>query len=309
VPPGGEGEHVDRPEARGHPEAEPVPCEQRAHGGTLPAGRAAIRPVKRRPRRHTLRSTIYDQHRPVSPTAEVAVEATIREGHAPALVVSLAPGEELVAEPGAMLFTSGEVAMELELPGGVAAGLKRAVVAGESIFLTRYTARGPAAVGLTGPFPGSIRAYDLDGELICERRAYLAHAGEVTLESAFAKKLGGSILGGEGFVLQRVKGKGTVWLHGGGDFVDFDLVDGQTLVVDTGCMVMMEPTVRYDVRRQAGLKKSLLGGEGLFLVYMTGPGHVTLQTLPFSRTAERIVEAARGGRGETGGLIGNIFGG
>ena len=237
------------------------------------------------------------------------MEAKIREGHAPALIVSLAPGEELRAEPGAMMFTSGDVAMELEMPGGLMGGLKRAAIAGESLFFTRYTARGPAAVGLTGPFPGSIRQHELDGEIICERRSYLAHSGDVTLETAFAKKLGmGFFGGGEGFVLQKLRGKGTVWLHGGGDFVDFDLADGQVLVVDTGCMVMMEPTVRYDVRMQGNLKKSLLGGEGLFLVYMTGPGHVTLQTLPFSRTAERILEAAGGGRGEKGGVIGNIFG-
>jgi len=116
--------------------------------------------------------------------------------------------------------------------------------------------------------------------------------------------------GREGFFLQRLRGKGTVWLHGGGDFLDFDLGDGQTLVVDTGCMVMIEPTVKYEVKLQGGIKKSLFGGEGLFLVHMTGPGHVTLQTLPFQRTAERVLEAAHGG-GEKGGsgLLGNILGG
>jgi uncharacterized protein (AIM24 family) len=114
--------------------------------------------------------------------------------------------------------------------------------------------------------------------------------------------------GGEGFFLQRLKGHGTVWLHGGGDFLDFDLADGQTLVVDTGCMVMLEPTVKYDVKMQGGIKKSLFGGEGLFLVHMTGPGHVTLQTLPFTRTARRVLEAAHGGGDERGGLLSNILG-
>jgi uncharacterized protein (TIGR00266 family) len=238
------------------------------------------------------------------------VEAKIREGHAPALIVALGPGEELVAEPGAMLFVSGDVSMELDMPGGLIGGLKRAALAGEGLAFTRYVARAAGAVGLTGPFPGSIREHALDGEIICERRAYLAHSGDVTLETAFAKKLGMGLLGGgEGMILERLHGKGTVWLHGGGDFVDFDLAAGQTLIVDTGCMVMMESTVTYDVHLQAGLKRSLLGGEGLFLVYLTGPGHVTLQTLPFSRTAERILEAAGGGRGEKGGMIGNLFGG
>jgi uncharacterized protein (TIGR00266 family) len=238
------------------------------------------------------------------------MDATVKEGHAPAVVVSLQPGEHLTSEAGAMMFLSGDVSMDVQMPGGLMGGLKRAVLAGESLFLAKYTARGAGAVGLCGPFPGSIRQHELDGEIICEKHAYLAHFGDVAIETALAKKMGmGFTGGGEGFILQRLRGKGTVWLHGGGDFLDFDLADGQTLVVDTGCMVMVEPTVRYEVKMQAGIKKSLFGGEGLFLVHMTGPGHVTLQTLPFSRTAERIMEAAGGGRDEKGGVIGNIFGG
>src|SRR5207302_1103977 len=96
---------------------------------------------------------------------------------------------------------------------------------------------------------------------------------------------------------QRLKGNGTVWLHGGGDFLDFDLAAGQGLMVDTGCMVMIEPTVKYEVKMQGGVAKSLFGGEGLFLVHMTGPGHVTLQTLPFTRTARRVLAAAGGRQG------------
>lgn len=240
----------------------------------------------------------------------MAVTATIREGQAPALILALEAGDEVIAEPGAMMFVSGDVSLELEMPGGLKGGLKRAVIAGESLYFTRYRAEGPSAIGLTGPYPGSIRQHELDGEIICERRAYLAHHGEVAVESALAKKLGMGIAGGgEGFILQRLRGKGTVWLHGGGDFVDFDLIEGQHLLVDTGCMVMLEPTVTYDVRMETGLRKGLLGGEGFFALSMTGPGHVTLQTLPFSRTAERTAEAASGGRGEIGGVIGNIFGG
>ena len=240
----------------------------------------------------------------------MAVSAKIREGQAPALILALEPGDEVIAEPGAMMFVSGDVSKELEMPGGVKGGLKRAVIAGESLCFTRYRAEGPSAVGLTGPYPGSIRQHELDGEIICERRAYLAHVGDVAIESALAKKLGmGLAGGGEGFILQRLRGKGTVWLHGGGDFLDFDLVEGQQLLVDTGCMVMMEPTISYDVHMETGLRKGLLGGEGFFTLRMTGPGHVTLQTLPFTRTAERTAEAASGGKGEMGGLIGNIFGG
>jgi len=221
------------------------------------------------------------------------------------VVVALEPGEQLTSEAGAMMFTSGNISMEVEMPGGLAGGLKRKFLAGESLFVTRYRADGPGAVGITGPFPGSIRRHELDGEVICEKHAYLAHFGDVEIESAFAQKLGmGFRGGGEGFFLQRLKGKGTVWLHGGGDFVDFDLEAGQKLVVDTGCMVSIDPTVRYEVKLQGGVAKSVFGGEGLFLVHMTGPGHVTLQTLPFSRTARRVLAAAGGGRDETGGVSG-----
>jgi uncharacterized protein (TIGR00266 family) len=238
------------------------------------------------------------------------VEATVREGQAPAVIVSLQPGERLTSESGAMMFISGDVSMDVEMPGGFAGGLKRKLLAGESLFLTRYVANGSGAVGITGPFPGSIRQHELDGEIICEKHAYLGHVGDVEIESAFAQRIGmGFRGGGEGFVLQRLRGKGTVWLHGGGDFLDFDLADGQRLVVDTGCMVMVEPSVRYEVKLQGGVAKSLFGGEGLFLVHMTGPGHVTLQTLPFSRTARRVLQASGGGRDEAGvgGLLGSIL--
>ena len=236
------------------------------------------------------------------------MNATVREGHAPAVVIALEAGETLTSEAGAMMFLSGDVSMDVELKGGLVGGLKRSVLAGESLFLARYTATGSGAVGICGAFPGSIRQHELDGEIICEKHAYLAHFGEVEIESAWAKKMGmGWMGGGEGFRLQRLRGKGTVWLHGGGDFLDFDLADGQTLVVDTGCMVMLEPTVKYDVKLQGGVKRSLFSGEGLFLVHMTGPGHVTLQTLPFSRTAERVMEAAGGGSDEKGGLLGKLL--
>lgn len=247
------------------------------------------------------------------------MQATVREGHAPAVVIAIEPGEKLTSEAGAMMFVSGDVEMDIEMPGGLAGGLRRSVLSGESLFLATYTARGSGAVGICGPFPGSIREHQLDGEIICEKHAYLAHHGDVEIDSAFAKKLGmGFTGGGESFRLQKLRGKGTVWLHGGGDFVDFDLVDGQTLQVDTGCMVMVDPTVKYEVKGQGGLsastlKKAAFGGEGLFLVQMTGPGHVTLQTLPFSRTARRVLEAAGGGEGERGGgiggMLGNVLGG
>ncbi len=236
------------------------------------------------------------------------MQATIREGQAPAVVVSLAPGEKLVSEAGAMMFVSGDIATDVEMPGGVGGALKRKLLAGESIFLATYTARGEGAVGICGPFPGSIRQVELDGELICEKHAYLGHVGEVEIEPVAARSLGAGFTGGgEGFFLQRLRGTGTVWIHGGGDFLDFELAEGQTIQVDSGCMVAVEPSVRYEVKLQGGVAKSLFGGEGLFLVHFTGPGTVTLQTLPFTRTARRVLAAAGGSRDEKGGLLSTLM--
>ena len=237
------------------------------------------------------------------------MDATIREGHAPAVVISLAAGEKLVAEAGAMMFLSGDVTMDAELQGGLMGGLKRKLLAGESMFLTTYTAHGDGVVGICGPFPGSIRQVELDGELICEKHAYLGNSGEVAIEAVSARSLGAGLTGGgEGFFLQRLTGHGTVWIHGGGDFVDFDLAEGERLQVDTGCVVALEPSVRYEVKLQGGIKKSLFGGEGLFLVHLSGPGKVTLQTLPFSRTVDRIIEAGLGkNQGERSGPLGGLF--
>src|SRR5205814_726337 len=118
------------------------------------------------------------------------MEAKVREGHAPAVVVALEPGETLTSEAGAMMFLSGDVSMDAEMVGGIVGGLTRSVLAGESLFLARYTARGAGAVGICGAFPGSIRQHELDGEIICEKHAYLAHFGDVEIDTALAKKPG-----------------------------------------------------------------------------------------------------------------------
>src|SRR5207237_7359344 len=141
------------------------------------------------------------------------VDAKVREGHAPAVVVALETGEKLTSEAGAMVFISGDVQMDVEMPGGLTGGLKRALLSGESMFLAAYTARSAGAVGLCGPFPGSIRQHELDGEIICEKHAYLGHYGELEISSALAQRMGMGIMGGgEGLFLQRLRGKGTVWL-------------------------------------------------------------------------------------------------
>src|SRR4051795_4096749 len=114
------------------------------------------------------------------------MQANIKEGHAPAIIIALQPGETITSEAGAMMFISGEIQTDVQMPGGLMNSLKRTMLAGESLFLATYTARGAGAIGLTGPFPGSIRQIELDGELICEKHAYLAHHGEVAIESLFA---------------------------------------------------------------------------------------------------------------------------
>ncbi len=232
-----------------------------------------------------------------------------------AVVVPLQPGQELQAEPGAMLYMAGDVAMESKMSGGLLGGLKR-MVAGESLFMTRFVARSPGQVAFAAPHPGQLKRLDLDGRRawLCQRDSFLCATQGIDVSVAFTKRFGAGLFGGEGFILERLSGAGTVFIHAGGNFVEFDLVQGQQLRVDTGCIVAFEESVAYEIQYVGGFKNALFGGEGLFLASLTGPGKCVLQTLPFSRLAGRIMGTTREGTGGLAGVggtlrdIGNIFG-
>src|SRR5512143_1456436 len=228
--------------------------------------------------------------------------------------VELDPGESVVAEAGALMYMTAGVQMETIFGDGsgrgqgglmgALLGAGRRVLTGESLFMTVFTAQGGSRekVAFAAPYPGRILAMDLKqlgGELICQKDSFLCAAKGISIGIAFQKKMGVGLFGGEGFIMQRLQGDGFVFVHAGGMLTQMQLAPGQTLRVDTGCLVALQPSVSYDVQLVGGMKTALFGGEGLFFATLTGPGHVWLQSLPLSRMAARIVKAARaGGRQE-----------
>lgn len=238
--------------------------------------------------------------------------------------IELDPGEAVRAEAGALLYMDDGVRMETGTSGGLLKGLKRRI-AGESFFITSFENEGSrkARVAFSAPYPGKAIPLDLaahGGRFLCQKDAFLCAAADVEVEVAFTKKLGAGLFGGEGFILQRLEGDGLAFCHAGGTVVERDLAAGEVLRVDTGCLVAFSETVDYDIQFQGGFKNALFGGEGLFLARVEGPGLVYLQSLPFSRLADRIVaasrmmanqgETSRGGLGAVGGLAaGGLLGG
>jgi len=235
-----------------------------------------------------------------------------------AVVIGLDPGETVQAEAGAMMFMEDCIEMNTEMQGGVFGGLKR-MLGGESFFVVTFlnNGRDKRRVSFAAPYPGKIIALNLaeTGPMLCQRDAYLASAYGIEIEVAFTRRLGAGFFGGEGFILQRLSGDGWAFVHAGGTVISKELKTGESLKVDTGCLVALENTVEYDITMVSGIKTALFGGEGLFYAHLTGPGKVFLQTLPFSRLADRIIGAAGAGskgevkRGGMGGIIGNILDG
>jgi uncharacterized protein (TIGR00266 family) len=170
----------------------------------------------------------------------------------------------------------------------------------------------PAAkVAFSGPYPGKIVRMPLQNSaVLCQRDSFLCAAGQVDINIEFTKRLGAGFFGGEGFILQRLEGTGDVFIHSGGTIIEMALKAGEKLRVDTGCLTAFDPTVQYDIEFVGGIKTALFGGEGLFFATMTGPGRIWIQTLPFSRLADRILAARRGDREDVkrdfGGALGRI---
>ena len=235
--------------------------------------------------------------------------------------VELDPGEGVRAEVGAMMFMDERIEMQTSTGGGLFKGFKR-MITGESFFITTflYNGRDKGHVAFGAPYPGKIIPLDLDklgGSFLCQKDAFLCAARGIEIEVAFTKKLGAGLFGGEGFILQRLQGNGLAFVHAGGTIIKRELHAGESLRVDTGCLVAFAPSVDYDIQFVGGFKNALFGGEGIFLAKMTGPGTVYLQSLPFSRLADRIFAASRfqqrgeqqGVAGIGGGLLGGLLGG
>jgi uncharacterized protein (TIGR00266 family) len=229
-----------------------------------------------------------------------------------AVILTLGQGDEVRAEAGAMMYMTDGIEMDAKMDGGILGGLKRKLLAGESFFITWFKCTRPAAkVAFAGPHPGKIIPMRLAAQsVLCQKDAFLCAKGNIDISIAFTKRLGAGFFGGEGFILQKLEGTGEVFIHAGGTVVEIALAPGERLKVDTGCLVAFDPAVEYAIERVGGIKTSLFGGEGLFFAVMTGPGRVWLQTLPFSRLADRIHQAYKGDRGEVkrdaGGLLGGL---
>lgn len=262
------------------------------------------------------------------------IDFEIRGAEMQFVELELDPGEAAIGEAGSLMFMDGGIQMDTvfgdgaEQSGGMLGKLLSAgkrLVTGESLFTTVYTNQGGGKqrVAFAAPYPGKILPMNLaqlGGTLICQKDAFLCAARGVSLGIAFQRKLSVGFFGGEGFIMQKLDGEGLAFVHAGGTVVKRELVFGQTLMVDTGCVVAYTPDVNFEIQYVGKVKTALFGGEGLFLARLTGPGTVWLQSLPFSRLASRIFAAApqRGGSGEegsvlggfaAGGLLGGVIGG
>jgi uncharacterized protein (TIGR00266 family) len=186
------------------------------------------------------------------------------------------------------------------------------VISGESLFMTHFTHRGmgKSHVAFAAPYPGAIIPIDLShlgGEILCQKDAFLCAALGTHLDIAFTKRIGAGFFGGEGFILEQLQGDGMVFIHAGGTIIEKEL-HGETLRLDTGCLVAFQPSINYNIERAGNLKSMVLGGEGLFLATLQGTGKVWLQSLPFSRMADRIIANAPSVGGKQQGE-GSILGG
>jgi len=230
--------------------------------------------------------------------------------------VELDPGEGVRAEAGAMMYMEEGIEMQTSTGGGLFKGFKR-MITGESFFITTFlhNGRGKGHVAFGAPYPGKIiplELGELGGKFLCQKDAFLCAAQGVEIEVAFTKRIGAGLFGGEGFILQRLEGNGRAFVHAGGTIIERQLQANETLRVDTGCLVAFAPTVDYDIQFVGGFKNALFGGEGIFLAKLSGPGQVYLQSLPFSRLADRILAASRHAVGErkgVAGMGGNLLGG
>ena len=236
--------------------------------------------------------------------------------------IELDPGESAVAEAGAMMYKDAAIQMQTVFGDGTGGkqgtfmdklvGAGKRLLTGESLFMTMFThtGQGKARVAFGAPYPGNIIPVTLanvGGCLICQKDSFLCAARGVSIGIFFQKKILTGLFGGEGFIMQRLDGNGMVFLHAGGTIVERRLEAGQTLHVDTGCIVAIEPSVNFDIQQAGGIKSVLFGGEGLFFAVLQGPGTVWLQSLPFSRLAGRMLAAAApGGSRDEGSVLGPI---
>lgn len=216
--------------------------------------------------------------------------------------IALDPDETVIAEAGVMTYLEQDIDFSTKMGDGSSGimgslfNLGKRVLTGESIFLTHFTNEGDTTrrLGFSAPFPGSIIPLKLDqfnGEVICQKDSFLAAAKGTGVDIAFQKRLGTGFFGGEGFILQRLRGDGLAFVHAGGTVLEKQLKN-ETIRLDTGCLVGFSGDIDYGIKLSGGLKSMFFGGEGLFLATLSGTGTVWIQSMPFSRLAERVLANA-----------------
>ena len=246
----------------------------------------------------------------------VPLEYSIQGDNLQVARIMLKPGQEIYAEAGKMVYKTANVHWETRLSGGSIGdkilGALRRTVMGESIFLTYFRADSPGEVGFAGNYPGKITVFDLEAgrSVFAQRDAFILAESAVQLNVALVKKLGAGFFGGEGFILEKLTGPGKVFIHGGGDFVEFSLNIGEVLQINTGCIVAFDESVSYDIQMVGGIKTAIFGGEGLFLATMTGPGRVIVQSMTLEKLRRELAPMRRDGdeHHPLGGVVGGILG-
>jgi uncharacterized protein (TIGR00266 family) len=234
--------------------------------------------------------------------------------------IELDPSESVIAEAGSMMMMEDHIGMETVFGDGSQQqgfmgkllGAGKRLLTGESLFITVFTNQGSAKkkVCFAAPYPGKIIPMDLSergGKIICQKDSFLCAAKGVSIGIDFQRKLGAGLFGGEGFIMQKLEGDGLAFVHAGGTLMEKKLVSGELIRVDTGCLVAMTQEIDYDIEMVKGIKTAFFGGEGLFFATLRGPGTVWLQSLPFSRLADRISAAGgAAGRKEEGSVLGGL---
>ena len=230
--------------------------------------------------------------------------------------IKIKPGQEIYAEAGKMVYKTANVEWQTRMSGESLGqklmGMLRRTVTGESLFLTYFRAiNGQGEVGFAGDYPGRFLPIELKaGEtVLVQRDSFVCAETSVQFSIQFTKRLGAGFFGGEGFILEKFTGPGVVFIHGGGDFVHFDLAPGEVLQIDTGCIVAFDETVEYDIQFAGGIKTAIFGGEGLFLASLRGPGKAIVQTMTLSKLRRELGGGRTGGEERSGfGAITDLFG-
>lgn len=258
-------------------------------------------------------SSYQGSHYTAAPPSKL--DYTIQGDNLQVARVRLKAGQEVYAEAGKMLYKTPVVQWETRMSGEglgqkIWGAVKRKLM-GESLFLTYFRAAQDGEIGFAGSYPGRIQAFDLAAgqTILVQRDSFLFAQAGVQLNIALVKRLGAGFFGGEGFILEKLTGPGSVFIHAGGDFVEFELRAGEVLQVDTGCIVAFDEGVNYDIQFVGGIKTAIFGGEGLFLATLTGPGRVIVQSMTLEKMRRELVpfQSKRGDERTGLGAISGFF--